>query len=63
MLSGSPARGQLVDDHDVEDDHQERPQRGGGEPDDLSDRVDGDEQDRRLSRAGAAGEQSEAGQR
>src|SRR6188472_4350281 len=33
--SGLPARGELVDDRDVEDDHQERPERRGREPDDL----------------------------
>jgi hypothetical protein len=29
ILSGLPAHGELVDDHDVDDDHQDRPQRGG----------------------------------
>ena len=42
-----PAGGQLVDDRHVEDDHQERPQRRGGEPDDLRDGVDHHEEDRR----------------
>src|SRR5262245_40877000 len=60
--SGVPARGELVDDHDVEDDDQEPPERGGREPDDLRDSVDRDEEDRGPACARASGEEADPGQ-
>src|SRR3954470_1113449 len=61
-LDRLPARDQLVQDHDVERDHQDRPQREHGQRPELHEGVQDDEGDGEHPRRGVAGEQADPGQ-
>jgi SAM-dependent methyltransferase len=58
-----PAHSELVDDRHVEDDDQKGPQGSRREPDDLSDRLEADDEDPDHASGLVAGQQSGPGQR
>src|SRR3954453_23232033 len=57
--TGLPARDELVDDDDVEHDHEDRPQREGGEDAELHDRMEHADADGQPARGAVAGEEAD----